>query len=159
MARLAGIPFKITSESTGEAHVLITDENGILSTASSQNKHSFNTNGNDFILNSVNNKQQKPTTDNQNKHKKSLLEDKNSVDHLRRKVPIRARPTTLTSLAKTMRTQTTTIAMTRTATKKNTYHLQKLSVILLLKQTQEIPLRAKMRPLTIFQKMNPRTIP
>lgn len=85
MARLAGIPFKITSESTGETHVLITDENGILSTASSQNKHSFNTNGNDFILNSVNNKQQKPTTDNQNKHKKSLLEDKNSVDHPEKK--------------------------------------------------------------------------
>lgn len=42
--RLAGIPFQITSESTGESHVIVTDENGQASTASSWNLHSQNTN-------------------------------------------------------------------------------------------------------------------
>ena len=50
-ARLAGIPFKITSETTGESHVVVTDENGLLSTASKWNEHSSNTNRNDFLLN------------------------------------------------------------------------------------------------------------
>ncbi len=49
-ARLGGIPFKITSETTGESHVAVTDENGFLSTASKWNEHSFNTNGNDGLL-------------------------------------------------------------------------------------------------------------
>lgn len=45
--RLACIPFKLTSETTGESHVLMTDENGYASTASSFNPHSTNTNAND----------------------------------------------------------------------------------------------------------------
>ncbi|WP_449316710.1 VaFE repeat-containing surface-anchored protein [Rubneribacter sp.] len=48
--RLAGIPFKITSNATGESHVGVTDENGYFSSASSWNKHTENTNGNDWAL-------------------------------------------------------------------------------------------------------------
>ncbi len=44
MERLAGVPFKITSLTTGENHVIVTDENGYASTASSWNKHTSNTN-------------------------------------------------------------------------------------------------------------------
>jgi hypothetical protein len=50
MERLAGIPFKVTSETTGESHVIVTDENGYASTAASWNPHSQNTNGNDWLL-------------------------------------------------------------------------------------------------------------
>lgn len=42
--RLAGVPFKITSKTTGESHVVIIDQNGQLSTASEWNPHSQNTN-------------------------------------------------------------------------------------------------------------------
>ena len=48
--RLAGVPFKITSLTTGESHVAVTDENGYFSSASSWNKHTQNTNGNDWAL-------------------------------------------------------------------------------------------------------------
>lgn len=41
---------KVTNEATGEAHVVVTDKNGNVSTASSWNKHSANTNGNDRLL-------------------------------------------------------------------------------------------------------------
>lgn len=44
------VAFKVTNVSTGEAHVVATDENGNVSTASSWNKHSSNTNGNDGLL-------------------------------------------------------------------------------------------------------------
>ena len=44
------VAFKVTNMSTGEAHVIVTDENGNVSTASSWNKHSNNTNGNDGLL-------------------------------------------------------------------------------------------------------------
>ncbi len=44
MQRLANIPFRITSKTTGESHVLITDENGMASTESSWAAHSHNTN-------------------------------------------------------------------------------------------------------------------
>ena len=44
LKRLAGVPFRITSLTTGEAHVVITDKNGEFSTASSWNLHSKNTN-------------------------------------------------------------------------------------------------------------------
>ena len=44
---MAGIPFKITSKTTGESHIVVTDDNGQVNTASSFNKHSYNTNGND----------------------------------------------------------------------------------------------------------------
>lgn len=42
--RMAGIPFSITSATTGESHTVITDKNGEFSTASSWNPHSQNTN-------------------------------------------------------------------------------------------------------------------
>ena len=42
--RLAGVPFKITSKTTGESHVVVTDENGQFSTASDWVSHKQNTN-------------------------------------------------------------------------------------------------------------------
>lgn len=42
--RLADVPFEITSKTTGESHVIVTDDNGEASTSSSWNKHSANTN-------------------------------------------------------------------------------------------------------------------
>ena len=47
MSRLAGVPFRITSETTGESHVIVTDENGYASTSAEWNKHSHKTNVND----------------------------------------------------------------------------------------------------------------
>ena len=41
---LSGIPFKITSKATGENHVIVTNEDGFASTASSHNPHDRNTN-------------------------------------------------------------------------------------------------------------------
>lgn len=43
--RLAGVPFKVTSKTTGESHVIVTDANGYASTAASWNKHTADTNG------------------------------------------------------------------------------------------------------------------
>jgi len=43
LARMAGIPFEITSVTTGESHVIVTDANGYANTASSWNPHSQNT--------------------------------------------------------------------------------------------------------------------
>lgn len=51
MTGLAGIPFKITSKTTGESHIAITDVNGILTTEASACPHTQNTNGNDAALN------------------------------------------------------------------------------------------------------------
>lgn len=48
--RLAGVAFKLTSEATGESHVVVTDENGYFSSASSWNKHTHDTNANDWAL-------------------------------------------------------------------------------------------------------------
>ncbi len=45
---MAGVPFLITSKTTGEAHIIVTDENGIASTSSSRILHSDNPNGNDM---------------------------------------------------------------------------------------------------------------
>lgn len=42
--RLANVPFKITSLTTGESHTIVTDTNGYASTAASWNKHTHNTN-------------------------------------------------------------------------------------------------------------------
>ena len=42
--RLANVPFKITSKTTGESHVIVTDDNGYASTSSEWNKHTSNTN-------------------------------------------------------------------------------------------------------------------
>lgn len=46
-SRLAHVPFKITSLTTGESHILVTDQNGYASTAASFNAHSYMTNAND----------------------------------------------------------------------------------------------------------------
>ena len=51
MTGLTGIPFKITSKTTGESHIAITDANGILTTEASACPHTQNTNGNDAALN------------------------------------------------------------------------------------------------------------
>lgn len=48
--RLAGVAFKLTSTTTGESHVVVTDENGYFSSASSWNKHTHETNANDWAL-------------------------------------------------------------------------------------------------------------
>lgn len=44
LERLANIPFSITSKTTGESHVIVTDENGYASTSSAWNPHTSNTN-------------------------------------------------------------------------------------------------------------------
>lgn len=54
-AKLAGIPFRITSKTTGESHIIVTDYNGNASTATSWNKHSANTNANDAAVDAQNN--------------------------------------------------------------------------------------------------------
>lgn len=48
---MAHIPFKLTSKTTGESHILVTDENGYFSSTSSWNAHTLRTNSNDAILN------------------------------------------------------------------------------------------------------------
>ena len=48
--RLAGVPFKVTSLTTDESHIAVTDENGYFSSASSWNAHDGNTNANDWAL-------------------------------------------------------------------------------------------------------------
>ena len=48
--RLACVPFKVTSLTTGESHIAVTDENGYFSSASSWNAHDGNTNANDWAL-------------------------------------------------------------------------------------------------------------
>ena len=45
--RLAGVPFKITSKTTGEAHIVVSDANGIVDTSADWVKHTHETNGND----------------------------------------------------------------------------------------------------------------
>lgn len=45
LERLANVPFKVTSKTTGESHVLTTDANGYASTSSAWNKHTADTNG------------------------------------------------------------------------------------------------------------------
>ena len=49
MHRFANVAFKLTSQTTGESHIVITDENGEVRTESSWNPHSQNTNVNDEI--------------------------------------------------------------------------------------------------------------
>ncbi len=48
--RLGSVPFAITSQTTKESHVLVTDANGMASTSSSWNPHARRTNGNDWLL-------------------------------------------------------------------------------------------------------------
>lgn len=44
---MANIPFIIISQTTGEWHILVTDENGVVNTGASWNEHTYNTNIND----------------------------------------------------------------------------------------------------------------
>lgn len=48
---LSGVIFKLTSKTTGETHLLMTDENGEINTSSEFVKHSYMTNQNDSALN------------------------------------------------------------------------------------------------------------
>lgn len=48
--RLANIPFRLTSNTTGESHILVTDENGEVKTASTWNAHTANTNASDAAI-------------------------------------------------------------------------------------------------------------
>lgn len=45
MQRLANVQFKITSKTTGESHIVCTDENGMIDTRNSFNAHKNDTNG------------------------------------------------------------------------------------------------------------------
>ncbi|WP_217957945.1 VaFE repeat-containing surface-anchored protein [Acutalibacter muris] len=47
MHRFANVAFKLTSQTTGESHILITDSNGEVRTETKWNAHTLNTNGND----------------------------------------------------------------------------------------------------------------
>ena len=47
---MANTVFKLTSKTTGESHIIVTDENGYFSSESSWNAHSNNTNSNDAAL-------------------------------------------------------------------------------------------------------------
>ncbi|MBE6468474.1 MAG: hypothetical protein E7001_00540 [Coriobacteriaceae bacterium] len=49
--RLGGVPFLITSKTTGESHVVVTDENGYISTEASFAAHSERTNASDTAWN------------------------------------------------------------------------------------------------------------
>ena len=51
MGRFANVAFKLTSQTTGETHIVVTDENGEVRTTTEWNPHSQNTNGNDEITN------------------------------------------------------------------------------------------------------------
>ena len=49
MHRFANVAFKLTSQTTGESHIVVTDENGEVRTTTEWNPHSQNTNGNDDV--------------------------------------------------------------------------------------------------------------
>lgn len=49
MERLANVPFLVISKTTGEAHVVVSDENGMVDTSASWNPHTHETNANDWI--------------------------------------------------------------------------------------------------------------
>lgn len=49
MHRFANVAFKLTSQTTGESHIVVTDENGEVRTTTEWNLHSQNTNGNDGV--------------------------------------------------------------------------------------------------------------
>lgn len=48
--RLPSIPFRLTSNTTGESHILVTDENGEVKTSNEWNIHTASTNENDAAL-------------------------------------------------------------------------------------------------------------
>ena len=49
MGRFANVAFKLISETTGEEHIVVTDENGEVRTETEWNPYSQNTNGNDGV--------------------------------------------------------------------------------------------------------------
>src|SRR5699024_6100990 len=49
MHRFANVAFKLISQTTGEDHIVVTDENGEVRTTTEWNPHSQNTNGNDGV--------------------------------------------------------------------------------------------------------------
>ena len=49
MGRFANVAFKLISETTGEEHIVVTDENGEVRTETEWNPHSQHTNGNDGV--------------------------------------------------------------------------------------------------------------
>ena len=49
MGRFANVAFKLISETTGETHIVVTNENGEVRTTTEWNPHSQNTNGNDGV--------------------------------------------------------------------------------------------------------------
>lgn len=49
-SRLARVPFALTSDATGETHVLVTDDNGIVNTSATWHPHTMRTNANDWVL-------------------------------------------------------------------------------------------------------------
>lgn len=49
MGRFANVAFKLISETTGEEHIVVTDENGEVRTTTEWNPHSQNTNDNDGV--------------------------------------------------------------------------------------------------------------
>ena len=53
MHRFANVAFKLTSQTTGESHIVVTDENGEVRTTTEWNPHSQNTNGNDGVEDEV----------------------------------------------------------------------------------------------------------
>jgi len=55
LERMANVPFKVTSKTTGEYHIIVTDANGEFKSASSWSKHSNDTNINDAAYNEESN--------------------------------------------------------------------------------------------------------
>lgn len=53
-SRLARIPFILESKTTGERHVLVTDDNGIVNTSSAWHPHTSLTNANDWVMDEAN---------------------------------------------------------------------------------------------------------
>ncbi len=50
MERMPNVAFSVTSMTTGETHIVVTDENGMVDTSSAWNSHAYLTNENDFLL-------------------------------------------------------------------------------------------------------------
>ena len=50
MGRLSGVPFMVTSKTTGEQHVVVTDENGCVNTSAQYVSHELRTNANDAAV-------------------------------------------------------------------------------------------------------------
>ena len=48
--RMAGVPFRVSSLTTGEWHLIVTDENGMLDTSAAWNSHEARTNASDAAL-------------------------------------------------------------------------------------------------------------